>query len=294
MVLNTPRRVGAALVNEYRDYENGVADVLAYLAGGSATVYRDVRLSGMRSGRKRQIDVLVRGRIFGSADVTMIVDCKRRKKPVDVKAIDSFIGMVGDVGAEVGMIVTSSGSTAAAQARAKAERGIQLEMLGLNELVQWSPPGTLGITYGVPTPRLAETEHALRRAGFRVTADPGLAPQEGECIVRVLRHLGERRPSGELQAEQLQAAQAALDGIGVPVRHIAHGVTMSGGTPAHRWLEVLACEIPTGLNVLAASEDEAKVQLDHLAASLAQSGISRSELSVRAPDGWPVVQMFGY
>jgi hypothetical protein len=164
MVLNTPRRVGAALVNEYRDYENGVADVLAYLAGGSATVYRDVRLSGMRSGRKRQIDVLVRGRIFGSADVTMIVDCKRRKKPVDVKAIDSFIGMVGDVGAEVGMIVTSSGSTAAAQARAKAERGIQLEMLGLNELVQWSPPGTLGITYGVPTPRLA----GARAAGGRM------------------------------------------------------------------------------------------------------------------------------
>jgi len=99
------------VVDDFRDYENGVADVLAFLADGSATVERDVRLPGVRSGRSRQIDVLVRGRIFGAADMTMIVDCKRRKTPVDVKAIESFIGMVEDVGAEVGMIVTSSGST---------------------------------------------------------------------------------------------------------------------------------------------------------------------------------------
>lgn len=36
-------------VSEYRDYENGVADVLAFLADDSATVSRDVRLQG-RSG----------------------------------------------------------------------------------------------------------------------------------------------------------------------------------------------------------------------------------------------------
>jgi hypothetical protein len=39
----------------------------------------NVRLPGRRSGRKRQIDVLVRGRIFGMADANLIVDCKRRR-----------------------------------------------------------------------------------------------------------------------------------------------------------------------------------------------------------------------
>jgi len=166
-------------------------------------------------------------------------------------------------------------------------------MLALGELVQWSPPGTLTVTYGVPTPRLAETEHALRGAGFRVTADSGFEPQEGECIVCALRHTGARNPSAEVQAELLRTAQAAVDAIGVPIRLVAHGVTMSGGTPAHRWLEVLAREVPIGLKILAASEDEAEAELDHLAASLAQSGMSRSELSVRAPAGWPVAEIFG-
>lgn len=36
-------------MSEYRDYENGVADVLAFLAGDSATVERDARLPGRRS-----------------------------------------------------------------------------------------------------------------------------------------------------------------------------------------------------------------------------------------------------
>ena len=65
------------IVSEYRDYENGVADVLAYLAGESATVRRNVRLPSRSAGRPRQIDVLVTGRIFGMADATLVVDCKR-------------------------------------------------------------------------------------------------------------------------------------------------------------------------------------------------------------------------
>jgi hypothetical protein len=67
------------VVDDLRDRENGVADVLAFLAYRSTTVERDVRLPGVRSGRSRQIDMLVRGRVAGTADMTMIVDCKRRR-----------------------------------------------------------------------------------------------------------------------------------------------------------------------------------------------------------------------
>jgi hypothetical protein len=79
-------------VSESRDYEDGVADVLAFLADGSATVDRDVRLQGLRSGGRRQIDVVVRGRIFGMTNATMIVDYERWATPLDVKDVESFIG----------------------------------------------------------------------------------------------------------------------------------------------------------------------------------------------------------
>lgn len=279
-------------MSEFRDYENGVADVLTFLADGAATVERNVRLRGVRSGRSRQIDVLVRGRIFGAADMTLIVDCKRRKSPVDVKKVEEFIGMVEDVGSELGMIVTSSGSSGSARTRATSERGIRLQMLTLEELVQWSPPGTLTITYGVSAARVAQAKKALREAGFRVTADRGFEPQEGESIICALRHTGQRTPSAEIQAELLGAAQDALADAGIELRHVAHGVVMSGGTPAHRWLDVLADGVPIGIKVLADSQDEADEQLDHVTESLSQIGVIRDQLSIRAPDGWPQ-RMFG-
>ena len=44
------------------------------------------------------------------ADATLGMDRKRRCTPVDVKAVDSFIGMVEDVGAEVGRRSATSAS----------------------------------------------------------------------------------------------------------------------------------------------------------------------------------------
>ena len=65
---------------DYREYENGVTDVLRYVAGGDVEIERDIRIPGRRSGTLRQIDVLVRGSMFGIADATLAVDCKRWKK----------------------------------------------------------------------------------------------------------------------------------------------------------------------------------------------------------------------
>jgi hypothetical protein len=59
------------------EYENGVADVLAFLAGDSAVVERDVKLPGRNSGAIRQVDVRAYGRIFEMANASLIVDCKR-------------------------------------------------------------------------------------------------------------------------------------------------------------------------------------------------------------------------
>jgi hypothetical protein len=279
-------------VSEYRDYENGVADVLAFLADDSATVERNVRLPGRRSGRRRQIDVLVRGRIFGMADASLIVDCKRRRTPVDVKAVETFIGMVEDVGAEVGMLMTTAGSTSTARERARAERGVRLEVMTLRDLMAWSPPGTVTTTYRLRVNRHGNAEKALRNAGFRVTPDVGFETSAGEVILKVIRHYGMRNPPSEVQQRHIAASDAALRAIGVDHVQIAHGITMGGGTPSHRWLPVAVNGILAGFKVLASTDEEAERELDQIAAFFAAPGVPRQDLSVIRPDGWPVPSLF--
>lgn len=280
-------------MSEYRDYENGVADVLAFLAGDSATVERNVRLPGRRSGRSRQIDVLLRGRIFGMTDATLIVDCKRWRTPVDVKAVESFIGMIEDVGADVGIVMTTAGSTGTARDRAGAERGVRLEVMTLQELMAWSPPGTVTATYRVPAGRQADAEKALRTAGFRVAPTTGFEAAAGEVILDVIRHYGTRSPSAEVQQRHMAKAVAALRNIAVQPTSVAHGVTMAGGTPAHRWLTIAVSDVPAGVKVLASTEQEAELELDRVAPTFAGLGIPRDALSVITPDDWPTPQLFG-
>lgn len=176
--------------------------------------------------------------------------------------------MVEDVGAEVGMIVTNSGTTAAAQRRARAERGVRLGVLPLEELVQWSPPRTIAITHGVPTPRFSDAERVLRGAGFRVRPELAYEARSGERLLCAFRHTGQRNPGGEIQHELLQLAEDALQGEDIEVQHVAHGLTIAGGTPGHRWLGVLAAGVHTGIKVLASSESELDQQLDDLARPL--------------------------
>lgn len=280
-------------MSEYRDYENGVADVLAFLAGDSAAVERNARLPGRRGGRPRQIDVLVRGRIFGMADATLIVDCKRRRSPIDVKAVESFIGMIEDVGADVGMLMTTAGSTATARERARAERGVRLEVMTLQDLMAWSPPGTVTTTYRLPADRQTDAEKALRNAGFRVAQTTAYEAAPDEVLLNVIRHYGTRRPSGEVQERHMAECDAALRAIGVDHLQAAHGITMSGGTPGHRWLTVAVYGVPAGLKVVALTEDEAEEELDHVAPVFSAQGIPREALSVIKPDGWPFPNLFG-
>jgi hypothetical protein len=63
--------------SEFREYENGVADVQASVVGANGVVRRNVMLSSRADNRRRQIDVLVEGSIFGLTDARLVVDCKR-------------------------------------------------------------------------------------------------------------------------------------------------------------------------------------------------------------------------
>ncbi len=275
------------------EYENGVDDVLAYLAGDAAIVERNVRILGKMSGKPRQIDVRVAGRLFGSGSATMIVDCKRYTKPIDVNHVGAFVALVEDVGADVGLLVTTLSISQAAQQYADNVRGIRLDVVGVDQLAAWSPPGTINFEYAVPEVVYPEAVRAVRRAGFRVRPVE-VDEWRGDVGVGLsaFRHLGEVSPTGEEQARLRERLEMALRRAGVPEPvGLGNGIVTGGGTPAHRWLEVSVAGTPTGLKVLVSSEDEIATQLDSVATRLPE-GISREQLDVIRPQVWPIPMMF--
>ncbi len=88
-----------------------------------AKVSHNVKLKG-RSGRMRQVDVLIEGKI-GPFDVRINAEEKDYKGKVPMADVDEFIGRVQDTGVDIGVIVSPTGFDDGAKARAK-DANIQL------------------------------------------------------------------------------------------------------------------------------------------------------------------------
>ncbi|MCA9620180.1 MAG: restriction endonuclease [Myxococcales bacterium] len=93
----------------------------------AADIQHDVKVVGVRSGKKRQIDVAMRGRI-GSKAVLIVAECRNYKRAIDVPKIDAFVGFLDDVQADAGIMVTTVGYSDAALQRAFSE-GIETWVL---------------------------------------------------------------------------------------------------------------------------------------------------------------------
>ena len=83
----------------------------------------NIKLTG-KSKTERQIDVFIKGTV-GAFEVKILVDSKNYSTPVDIKEVESIVGMVEDVGANLGIIICPSGFTGGAKNRAETA-GIQL------------------------------------------------------------------------------------------------------------------------------------------------------------------------
>lgn len=106
-----------------RELELLVAKIQRALAP-EAEVIHDTHLPGRHSKRDRQIDVLVRQRI-GQYEMNIVLDCKDHGRPVDVKGVEEFHGLLDDVGAHKGALVCPKGFSRAAKERAK---GLQVDL----------------------------------------------------------------------------------------------------------------------------------------------------------------------
>ncbi|WP_407655644.1 restriction endonuclease [Amycolatopsis rhabdoformis] len=104
----------------WQRYEVSVRELLSAL-DPDATVRHNAHVQGRLSQVARQIDVWAEGTVIGQR-ISVAVECKLRRRPADVQIIDAFIGKLLDIGADRGVIYSSSGFSDGANMRAYANR----------------------------------------------------------------------------------------------------------------------------------------------------------------------------
>ena len=125
-------------------YEKEVHEHLSRLYPGTPTKH-NVELPGRYSKRNRQIDVLIEDDVAGF-NTRVVVDCKHRSRRLDVTHVECFIGLLEDVDATHGLLVTPRGYSEAAMRRAHNHpKQILLDVMNLSDLRQYQ--GFLGIPY---------------------------------------------------------------------------------------------------------------------------------------------------
>jgi len=113
-------------MKDWRTFERLVALLSTDEYDESFTIIPNAKIKGFISGRKRQIDVLVEFRYDSDLNKRIIIDAKKRSRPIDIKEVEMFEGMMKDVHAQRGFIVCSNGHTKAAKMRAQEHIGIRL------------------------------------------------------------------------------------------------------------------------------------------------------------------------
>jgi hypothetical protein len=114
---------------KWRKHEADIYTRLKDWAGEQAEVRFDQTLPGRFSQADRQVDVLITGRFAGvtDRDISAAVDCGRYKRELRVKHVDAFIGLVEDVQADLGLLLSTRPATSAAVAR--GHRGRKLYVI---------------------------------------------------------------------------------------------------------------------------------------------------------------------
>jgi hypothetical protein len=192
------------------------------------------------------------------------------------------------------MMTTNPKTSGRSHTRAKNEEGrdIRIDVLDIDALLKWAPPGSVTTTYRFPIQHRAEAEKKLRNAGFTVRDSRAPEPSETEAVLEISRHYGMSNPDADTQREQWDAALAAMRKAGVsnPV-HVSHGITLAGGNPLRPWVQATIDGQPIDHHFEAGNEGEVERNLDWLFSLhpiFTEHNITRDRLSYVKPEGWPV------
>jgi hypothetical protein len=109
----------------------------AYAIVHRVCVTPNARVRGRFSDKSRQIDVLMDLRHDTDNSRRVIVDAKRRRRKLDVKDVEAFEGLMKDVGAHHGYLVSLVGHSKAAERR--AQDAITISIVPLEHVEQIDP-----------------------------------------------------------------------------------------------------------------------------------------------------------
>ncbi|CAM1344719.1 restriction endonuclease [Tenacibaculum amylolyticum] len=115
----------------WRKYERQIYKELVSVFNDCEFEFDD-RIFGKHSKIDRQIDISVRGHIGGNK-ILGIIDCKHFSKKIDIKVIESFLGMLEDTKANFGLIITNKGYSTSAKNRASV-RNLRLDIIEFDKL----------------------------------------------------------------------------------------------------------------------------------------------------------------
>ncbi|EPL3702713.1 restriction endonuclease [Morganella morganii] len=120
-------------MTEWRRYERIIAALCSSeFCSDEITVTPNASIVGCISKAPRQLDILIDRRIDNGVNKRIIVDAKRYNRPINVKDIESFEGMMRDCSATQGILVCPHGYSKAAKNR--ADQHIQIRLLTLEQL----------------------------------------------------------------------------------------------------------------------------------------------------------------
>jgi hypothetical protein len=201
---------------KWRKFEELVHKIQSDLAS-DAQVRLDDRIEGALTGTMRQVDISIRRKI-GQFEMLIAIDCKDLAQPVDVKDVEGVIGLIQDVGANKGAVVSASGFTPAALARGKGA-GLDLYRLVDTGSHDWKAHASIPVLIHYT---------ALRRYAFTFRATgpvaiPMLDPREIEILSMDERDLGKlgdlflARWSDE-RIPRTAGSHVDVDFLGGPVR----------------------------------------------------------------------------
>ncbi len=152
---------------DWREYEKTVFAEFKLRYPASQITW-NVHLHGNLSGVKRQIDILIDVTISG-AQLRTVVDAKMYNKAIDIKDVEEFLGLMADVGAHRGLMVTTIGYSPAALERAHRDLAdIELDVMSLAEFKAFQAP--IAVPYSGPNT-------VILPAPFGWVVDNASAPQ---------------------------------------------------------------------------------------------------------------------
>lgn len=130
---------------DWKQYEKEILEEFRQVYP-NATILPNQFIVGRKTGKRRQVDILIEDYVAG-VRFLIAVDCKSYMRKVDVKKVESFIGMMDDLGAQYGIIVTQKGYTSGALLRAHNESNVRVELdiVSLDALRQGQ--GFVGLPY---------------------------------------------------------------------------------------------------------------------------------------------------